>query len=898
MVLLPGPVENRAVTLLSRVEAPVERSGHGPFPVVLGTAMTNRWMEPAAGHERTPDVWTLSLQAAAEVTVGLDAGMQATLTGKDNAVLGTAKPGTDWTGTLPAGDYQLAAVSTQPNNRVDYTVTVGTKELIAGERRSVQAPVEIPVSIGSGAPVEINSYGDQDVRARLTDEAGALVVANDDRDNDWNFSLAAALPPGRYKLQIDPVGTPTAATDVAIEQPAETHDAPVTPGKPATIADALVHVVPIDTAALQANSLLIVAADSGQPVGLSLERSVGGAWQTVGGNAGTNPFVGLPVGDKTGALRLRIWSRDHTASPVRYTIAGFDAPTVDEADILGGRRLAPVPELGNRIVALHVARHTPGVLLVDDTWPTLQWSTRANQGTQHGASEQIDAEGQDVWLVDRVSDDPLHVRRPDVTGGPVELTIPATAEGVHVSAPATSNGSAVLWKVTSRGAGQAGVLDAAWNPDLMAVGGPENARVAVTASVSGGGGDVKIWQPEKATRMPDLPVTLTRAVFPLPDEHALSAELTDGSFSGNDAARFALPKGAKTLSLNLPKGTVAVLTQDSKITSVIWAWQARVFEVPTEADGLLLMYSGTGQAAYSIGLRQGTLPALQRHDSAGTLVLDECCAKSIMPVGAVESLTTISNSEDSPVFRGLTALPGSGAHAPSHSFIDFTPGLMSYESGLASTLDNTATAIELTAAAPQVLPIQSVRIAAGPARLVKVHVDAPAVLYTGREDAEGQVPQISPSLFDAGSNYFMLMPEGQPRDLMAVSKSGGTMTLSVLITTPLAEGLGPKRRLAPDETRAFSFTLAQPRTVGAGVRASVDLANCTLVSPDGKQYGDGKLVMQALPAGTSVLLVSVPAGAPPVEIEPALVGTVPPPDGPPDDVKANYLALVNKKTGP
>ena len=55
MVLLPQPVENRAVTLLKRIEEPAELSGHGPFALTIGGTGRNRWMEPENGAPRTPD---------------------------------------------------------------------------------------------------------------------------------------------------------------------------------------------------------------------------------------------------------------------------------------------------------------------------------------------------------------------------------------------------------------------------------------------------------------------------------------------------------------------------------------------------------------------------------------------------------------------------------------------------------------------------------------------------------------------------------------------------------------------------------------------------------------------------------------------------------------------------
>src|SRR6185369_13599109 len=108
-----------------------------------------------------------------------------------------------WTGTLPAGDYAVETVSAAPNSRVDYSLTVSTRELLAGQLRSLNAPVRVPISVGADRQVEFASFGGEDVKARLFDADGKLVAANDDRENDWNFLIPVRLKPGHYDLQID-----------------------------------------------------------------------------------------------------------------------------------------------------------------------------------------------------------------------------------------------------------------------------------------------------------------------------------------------------------------------------------------------------------------------------------------------------------------------------------------------------------------------------------------------------------------------------------------------------------------------------------------------------------------------------------------------------------------------
>ncbi len=898
MILLPGAVENRAVTLLHRIELPVERSGHGPFPVAFGEDMTNRWQEPEKDQERTPDVWQFTLPAAADVTIAIDSGMQAKLTGPVRIEEDTALSAKPWKGRLGAGKYQIAVTSVSPNNRVDYTLKVVTEQLMAGQTRNVNAPTEIPVSIGNSAPVEINSYGGSDVRARLYDQAGALVAANDDRDNDWNFSIATSLAPGMYKLQVDPVGVNSAATDVKIEQPPTIEDATVTLGRTQEITDGSMHVVPLLRTDTKPNSLIVAMIESAVPVGLSVEREQDGQWINAGTTTGINPFIALPLADKTAQIRFRIWSRDHSQTPVDYTIADVTPANADEAASLAGMVLTPIPELKNRIAALHVSRKEPHAMFLDGVRPSLQWSGAPGLGTARNPTGQIGSGSNDIWLVDIAAPDQpaVRLRTPDPKDGPVSLTIPAESTGLVVDSAIAASGTATLWQVASKGLGQAAISADDDDARLLAFGGSQSARVGITVALAGTP-HVRLWQPEAATRMKDLPVALTRQDFKLPDALPLNAELTDGAFAGNDAARFALPEGAKLLSLNLPQNTAAVLMQKGTAISVIWAWQPRTFEVPTEADALILLYAHKGHAAYAIGMNRSNPAAPDRHDFSGTRVFDYMSDKtpaSAYAQGAVDDTIVIGGMGPAMTHGPTSTIDAQGR--PIHAFIDFKPGLMKYAQGLDKILGPDAKPIDLQANAPQTLPVGAIRIAAGPARLVRVHADVPAIFYPGVED-EGD---IHPKLLEADTDYFLLVPEGKPRDLMVVPEGGdgkGTMSLSALTTTPIGEGLGPKRRIAPGEARAFSFSLPETRTVGVGVRASVDVANCTVVGPDGTQSTLGKLAMPTLLAGTSVLMVEVPASAEPTEVQPVLVGADLPGKGPPDDVKAQYLALVNRKTG-
>lgn len=108
----------------------------------------------------------------------------------------------------------------------------------------------------------------------------------------------------------------------------------------------------------------------------------------------------------------------------------------------------------------------------------------------------------------------------------------------------------------------------------------------------------------------------------------------------------------------------------------------------------------------------------------------------------------------------------------------------------------------------------------------------------------------------------------------------------------MGEGLGAAVSLMPGDARAFSFALENQTTVGVGVKASRDVVACRLYTEDSDLVGEGIAQMHDLPKGRYFLVASLDAASHPVTIEPALVGTTLPGDGPPDDVRRKYRDLV------
>jgi hypothetical protein len=114
-------------------------------------------------------------------------------------------------------------------------------------------------------------------------------------------------------------------------------------------------------------------------------------------------------------------------------------------------------------------------------------------------------------------------------------------------------------------------------------------------------------------------------------------------------------------------------------------------------------------------------------------------------------------------------------------------------------------------------------------------------------------------------------------------------------TTPvlkLTEGQGPEVLLGPGSARLFGFELAQPATIGIGVRASADVIRAVLYDEQGVTQSEGVVQMPALAAGRYFLMVEMPPESAPVSVRPIVLGLAKPDTRPPYEILRRYVENV------
>jgi hypothetical protein len=899
LVILPEATEARVVTAIEPVRRPVQRTGHGPHRLALARRVVHAWLEPEAGGERTPDAWLFTLPAPAEVRIELTGEMQGRLLrleGPDAVEAASIPPLGGFKGPLAAGRYRLEAVCSRQNNRAPYQVGVWPEPLVAGLDRELAAPAEVPVAVGETGLVVLASFGTSDVRARLYDEAGRLVAANDDRPDDWNFEIARSLSAGRYRLRVDPVGSAAARTSVSMRVPRE--DAKPALALPASRELRLGRTVQAYPLSLpQGSELLIASATARESVALALEVRVGEAWRTLGTASGRAARLEAVLPAEAAAARLRAWSVDRRDASARLTVAALTPPPAREQALASGLALEPVPGISPPVAALAVELERPGLLRLEDA--SVRWSARPGS-VLADAGAIVPVTGRRLWLVRDAASRPAEKLR----AARVVIAASATRFPLSPDAPATldvgpSDGPVLV--TASSQAGQPGVALGPASDEARPGGGPlavaEGSAVAVALRASGQA--ALVWS--AAPGAPDGEVRVEAAAFEPPRVERVALGSWEGVVEGRKARAFALPKGRKRLRLALDAGLVAVLSQGDVVASVHWAAAAAAAEtLESDADRLTLMAprEGGGRfAALAFAVPEGdALPPVAPgspfeagQDRAGVLRLAVAAAEraTLHVRGAGGAATYVA--ADGRVERGTDLRVGPGGTL----VVPHVPGLLLCWADEPGTPGPDVA----TRSAPVEVRLPSAVRLSGPERALKVAPREPVVLHL-----RSATPMVTLLRRDGGAPRVDVHAQGVALDAylpggaaelvlrgLADAPLHGVAELTSTPVTPIDEGLGPEVLLAPGATRVFSFSVESERAVGIGVRAGADVVDATLRDAAGVTLGSGVVQMPTLAPGTYLLALRAPEDAAPVRARPALAGLRLPDTGPPDAVVRGYL---------
>lgn len=945
LLVMPQTADARVLTRLDRVAQPKGFKGHGPHRITLGAPVSHTWIEPrkgtapgtapgaakettngtakgtaagaVKGAPRTPDQWDFVLPAAAEVTITLDAEMEATLvrTAELKQPLAKLDARQPWRGELAAGRYRVLARNSRANNLVPYTLQVASTQMLAGQSRTVSAPAAIPVSVGADGLIELESFGRGDVRARLVDAAGEPVAQNDDRPGDWNFQIAQRLRPGQYRLLVDPVSEKRAQTTVSMQAPGEVLEKPLALGKDVEIKGAQVHVYPLP---LPADSNVVLAsARSGDAVGLALEGEAPQGWVNLGTKLGKDPYLALPLAlplaERFTAYRLRAWSADRRSLRMTLRAVAANLPAVPESQWLQGS-VAPVrvddkrPSLRLAMVAL--AR--PGTFRLAGDLARLQWSDSGTRVAQESRDAVIAVSGKALWLVseDRPEGEAnalaaARLRLPVGEQESLRLELMAGQVGTVDLQPNPQGPSLVLAQAR---AGQPGVaLAEARDPAAIGFVPGEVVTVALPG-VSGVGGisaAARLWN----ATSPAAPLELDVRQVSLQqgDAQGLAFGVSEGTIKSRAALTMKLPAGGLRARLTLSPLNAAVFVKKGRLRSTHWAGTEALQEtVVTDADQLWLLNAGPADAQYGVDLAPHT------GEAEAPLKPGEVLERNLGTAGRLRIPVEVTKSDGEGYrlhIRGnvqalwqenggrITSGSDLGIRESGVLWLQHRPGT------LVAWLDETgpqgnAGNGRRFGAAPEtpVTPPQTIGLH-GKQQLLAFQLEQPVMLQVRTSVpvvtqflVRGQPPRTEAHLYGASVN----LPAPAGAALLMLRAVGadslsGVATVTATPATRLAEGPGPEVLLAPGSARLFAFDLEHATTVGIGVRASSDVVRAVSYDAHGTLQSEGVVQMPTLVPGRYYLAVEMPPDSAPVRVQPIVLGLKRPDLRPPHDILRRYV---------
>lgn len=882
LVLLPEAVVARRVTLLERVPPPLHFEGHGPHVLPLDTRVEHLWREPQPGAARIPDAWDFELPARVETTVTLEADMQARLLrlAPEGARLVATGP-RGWHGILPQGHYRLETTAARMNNRLPYAVTVRPKALVAGTRRAVSAPARVAVAVGSGGLTDLYSLGGSDVRARLSDEAGTLVAQSDDREADWNFDIAAALPAGSYVLAVDPVGKEQAQTELRMQTRLETQHQALEP--PATLrltGGTAVHLYPL--ASPPAADMIIASAASGEAVGMAVEAQQAGRWRVLAQDMGRAARLAVTQPDEP--VRLRVWSAEGRQAPIELSVTALLGPELDEAALVRGSRLAAVR--GSGLAPARVRLQRPGTLRIRpaDTRVALA----PGQGLKPVRDGLATTESSTLWLAADAPGAKAQVRAERVRLGDRELKLPVDGAG---AVDLEAGGLALVLATSPQANPAVRVVGSRGGHVEHSVG--ASALVAHAAAAVGlvqGRGSAVVWLPAGGR----ADVSLRLRSYPRPAAEAAAFGTLAGALSGVQARAYVLPAGPKRIRIAASPGIVAAAADGESVRGVYWAGTESLAETfQTTARTLYVLHAGEQEDRYTVEvLPAESATALtpgerfeERLPRAGTRRLKVSGPGALQISGAARSLRFVS--ADGRIQSGDVLEVGASGGT---LWILHGPGVV-------SVAWREGTRGAPIAGRPVWLPArldlegssQAFRVTLGEPVLLRVASEAGAEVRVTAGD------HTTARLQPLGGVLAQYLPAGSATvELRALAGGGlsGALELTSTTLTPLEEGLGPELLLPPGGAHAFRFSLSRDGSIGVGARAEPDTVQVELLDASGSPLGQGTVQMHTLKAGDYVLVVRAPADGWPVRVRPAVVGVLRPPTGPPEEVIRRYRDMA------
>ncbi len=773
--------------------------------------------------------------------------------------------------SLPAGQYKLLTEHSRGDVGVTYQLHFGSMTLLPGMTRSLPAPSTVSLLVPRDGTLRLRTEGEVDVRCRLLDSAGRLVLEGSENGSDWNCAVAEPVLKGKYTLLIESETQRPGETKLTVSLPAVEDRGPLVDGTKLTLGAAVVsYAIPV--AEKDAVQEISVRAQGKTPVSCALETEDG---TVVHRKSRVNECV-LLVRPQLQKFRVRLWTTDGTAAVVtslRTRPIGQGSPGSVAGDVASAVTLAHAGRYRTSQQIFCIGGMETGLLRACGPEVSLEGGVTVFSGVG-GKSQALPLDENVANADDKPFSLPLG-RQPFVQ------VVKANAKSVFLLEARMQHGERAAPSCAFDGTGAVR---------------ERRDTSCFAASRVGTETTTRLWSPSEQ----DIDTKLVRRAIPLPER---VESLTTGRkrLTFTNVGRFGLPKNSRArLEVTLPKDAWAVLLDEGGAAMDLCAPTGDLRRcVLTGQAGSVLLISPEGHADVTTVLLEGGAAAIAftglYEDSPrtpGTVRLS-------VPPNDSERMATVDGA-----LRCTIALSDGTRIASCRAKVPAKSGAeLLIEHGIG--------------------PLRAMVHAPGRERWARLGIELPVVpgaaltssvaipLTSGRTDrtlvldkeavvrvtAESGVcglfrgnDLLSVDGLDTGCELVRVLSPGTYRLLVrpfAGRVQPGSMRWTADPVTQLAEGVSTEDWLAPGEVRLFRFDTTNKGKLGLGVQAKSELLECAVYNDGYQLVGEGCHQYLGLDKGRFLLTVRNPPspGAVPLAFKSVLLGL----SGEKNDVPEEYL---------
>lgn len=759
--------------------------------------------------------------------------------------------------TLEPGRYKLVAEHSRGDVAIAYALYLRTDVLAPPMVKDVGVPGQYSLLLPVEGTLRLSTRGGTDVRCRLFDGTGRLVVESSDHGADWNCAIAEPLPAGDYSLVLESQTQQPGPTTVSVAL-AQVSDAGVL-AEGGTL-DVSTGVVRAALPPVPAETLQEVSLRAKAPFSCALEDERGAV---VSRRMDVRECVML-VKPGTSPWRVRVWTLGQPTK-VSTSVAARPLRALSGGRIPAGEAVSvqiPRPgryETGSGVFCRYGSQQGP-------LWPcgpetSLEagaWvfgAPGATGETKLALTERVDTLEspkeervpltQNLTLLRQQSQQPaLHLLRVSVPFGDpaypacrLEGGVARQRESTCFAATGSTQESLARWWTPANEKGEATVTRLA-------------APIATSATLQllPGQQDLTWKGPGLRLVMPGEP---TRVQLSLPRE--AWAVLVDGKGTAVD-----LCAPDEALSRCVLSGTGGAVFIWSPAESRVQT-QAVTVEAARPAVPLATLFEETyrvpGQQHLSFGPSES--------------------ARKLTVTGAEQCVTTLDDG---------TRLEGCDVQVPPRRrgelLVEMNPG------GLRAVLampTEQASALLPPASKSKVseLPAAKALRLSGETVERTLTVPADAVVHLRADSGVCGLSRDATVLLVAGleqgCSFDRLLQAGTYRLLVrgfAGQSLSGTLSWTHEPVKPLTEGVAAEEAwVAPGQTRYFHFSTAAAGHIGVGLQVPAELLECSVLDGNQRVLGTGCQQFLSLEKGDYLLAIRAPATLErPLPFKPVLVG--------------------------